>query len=169
MLSNCKKVQGHPKVRQPVIIDGSGEVLFGDQVEIGIEHSPFYYNGYIYIEVRRAFSKITFGNNVRISNCCSFVSGGEGINIGDGTLIGFNCEFFDSDFHDLDPTRRIGGIPKTAKIVIGRNVFLGSNVKIMKGVVIGDNSIIANSSVVTKSIPENVVAGGTPAKVLRAV
>jgi maltose O-acetyltransferase len=46
-------------------------------------------------------------------------------------------------------------------------VFLGSNVTILKGVTIGKNSIIGNGSVVTKNIPENVVAAGNPAKFIR--
>ena len=59
------------------------------------------------------------------------------------------------------------GTVKTKKVVVGQNVFLGSNVVILKGVTIGDNSVIANCSVVTKSIPENVIAAGVPAKVIR--
>lgn len=82
-------------------------------------------------------------------------------------MIGANCEFIDSDFHDLHPDRRFGGNAKMGKVVIGKNVFIGSNVKVLKSVFIGDNSVIANGSIVTKSIPENVVAGGIPAKVLR--
>lgn len=44
-----------------------------------------------------------------------------------------------------------------------------SNLSILKGVTIGKNSIIANGSVVTKSITENVIAGGNPAKVIRGL
>jgi len=49
------------------------------------------------------------------------------------------------------------------------NVFIGSNVKVMKGVSIGNNSVIANGSIVTRSIPENVLTGGVPAKVIRSL
>ncbi len=61
----------------------------------------------------------------------------------------------------------MGGAPRTAKVVIGENVFIGSNVRILKGVEIGNNSIIGNSSIVTKSIPANVIAGGNPVKILK--
>lgn len=169
ILSDCKNIQGNPKLNQPAIISGQGKVCFGIKNTIGVSQSPFYYSGYTYIEARKEFSEIRFGNNVWVNNACSFVSEGEGIFIGDGTIIGICCEFIDSDFHDLDPKKRMSGKPNTAKVVVGKNVFLGSNVKVMKGVVIGDNSIIANSSVVTKSIPENVIAGGNPAKVLRSL
>lgn len=97
------------------------------------------------------------------------ISEGEGITIGDKTLIGLNVEITDSDFHDLHPDRRTCGTPATAKVILGSNVFIGSNVKILKGVTIGDNSIIANGSIVTKSIPKNVIAGGIPAKIIKKI
>ena len=59
------------------------------------------------------------------------------------------------------------GIPKTGRVVIGENVFAGSNVKILKGVSIGDNTVIGNGSVVTKSIPGNVIAGGFPCRIIK--
>ena len=55
------------------------------------------------------------------------------------------------------------------EVIIGNNVWLGSNVKVLKGVSIGDNSIISAGSVVTKSVPENVIAGGIPAKVIKDI
>lgn len=58
---------------------------------------------------------------------------------------------------------------KIDKIKIGNNVFIGINSTIMPGVVIGDNVIIGAHSVVTKSIPNNSVAAGAPAKVLCTV
>ena len=167
VISDCKHVTGCPKIYQPVMICGKGKVVFGKKVTIGVMQSPSYHDNYTYIDVRKDFSEIRFGNNVWINNSCSFISEGEGIDIGGGTLMGINCEIIDSDFHELGPKKRMGGTPQTAKVIVGRNVFLGSNVKIMKGVIIGDNSVIANSSVVTKSIPANVIAGGNPAKVLR--
>ena len=168
-LSDCKQVQGKPKFNQPAIISGAGKILFGNNVQIGVKKSPFYYSGYCYIEARNESSKIRFGDNVIINNCCSFISGGEGIDIGKDTVIGSNCEFIDSDFHELNPSKRNEGTPKTARIVVGKNVFIGSNVKFLKGVTVGNNSVIANCSVVAKTVPENVVAGGNPAKVLRAL
>lgn len=57
-------------------------------------------------------------------------------------------------------------IPSHGKIKIGNNVWLGQNVSILKGVEIGDNVIIGYGSIVTKSIPSNSVAVGSPAKVI---
>lgn len=121
------------------------------------------------MDARKENSKIVIGDNVWINNNFMIASEGKGIEIGEKTLIGLNVEISDSDFHDLHPDRRMSGTPKTAKVLIGKNVFIGSNVKILKGVTIGDNSVIANSSVVTKSIPANVIAGGYPAKVIKQI
>lgn len=68
----------------------------------------------------------------------------------------------DADFHLEDPR---AGEPQPIKI--GDRVWLGANVVVMKGVTIGKNSIIGMNSVVSKDIPENSVAVGSPAKVIR--
>jgi serine acetyltransferase len=56
------------------------------------------------------------------------------------------------------------GRPREARVEIGENVMIGSNVRILKGVQIGNNSVIANGTVVTRSIPDNMLAFGNPAK-----
>lgn len=52
-------------------------------------------------------------------------------------------------------------------IIIGENVWVGADSRILKGVTIGNNSIVAACSVVTKDIPENCIAAGNPAKIVR--
>lgn len=167
LLSNCGKVIGRPKLNQPTQLLGDGTIVFGNNVNLGYFPSPFFYNSYIYVDARSKGSRIVFGDNVHVNNNCVFIAEGEGIEIGSDTLIGSCCEIIDSDFHDLHPDRRMSGKAKTAKVEIGRNVFIGNNVKIMKGVTIGDNCVIANGSIVAKSIPDSVIAGGNPAKVIK--
>ena len=170
IISNCRNIRGNLNLIQPTLILGEGQVEFGNNVALGVNPSPCLYNGYGHIEVRNKQSKVTIGNNVWINNNIIIISEGEGIEIGENTLIGFNVEITDTDFHDLCANKRSGGGNiKTAKVDIGRNVFIGSNVKILKGVTIGKNSIIANSSVVIKSIPSDVVAGGYPCKVIEKI
>ena len=53
------------------------------------------------------------------------------------------------------------------EIKIGNNVWVGYNVIILKGVIIGENSVIGAGSVVVKDIPENCIAAGNPAKVIK--
>jgi len=110
---------------------------------------------------------ISIGDHCRINNNCTIVSEGGGIEIGPYCLVGTNVEIYDSDFHALDPVkRRTGDAQSIFPVRIGVNVFIGSNVRILKGVNIGDNSVIANSAVVVDSIPPNVIAGGNPARIL---
>jgi len=49
-------------------------------------------------------------------------------------------------------------------VVIGQNVLIGSNVKILKGVEIGDHCVISNGTVVTRSFGKNRFIYGNPAK-----
>lgn len=57
---------------------------------------------------------------------------------------------------------------QTAPIVIGDNVWIGGGVIIMPGVTIGNNVVIGAGSVVTKDIPDHVVAYGNPCRVMRS-
>lgn len=67
--------------------------------------------------------------------------------------------------HDVN-TMSVMGYVKIGKIVIRDNAHIGARSLIMPGVTIGENSIIGAGSVVTKSIPDNVVAAGNPAKII---
>ena len=91
--------------------------------------------------------------------------------IGNNVIIGVGTQIRDTDNHSLNPFDRLNGLDwknkKTQPIKIGDNVFIGTNTIILKGVEIGDNCIIAAGSVVTKSIPENEIWGGNPAKFLK--
>lgn len=55
------------------------------------------------------------------------------------------------------------------KVKIGNNVYIGNNALIMPGVTIGNNVLVAAGSVVCKSVPDNVVIGGNPARVLQSI
>lgn len=106
---------------------------------------------------------ITVGKNVFINSGCHFQDQG-GITIGDGVLIGHNVLLATLN-HDFSPKKRSTLHP--APIVIGENVWIGSNATVVPGVTIGNGSIIAAGAVVTKNVPENVVAGGVPAKIIK--
>ena len=84
------------------------------------------------------------------------------IEIGDNVTIAPEAYFL---AHDASTFRELG-YTKVAKVHIGDNSFIGARALIMPGVSIGKNSIVAAGSVVTKSVEENTVVGGNPAKVL---
>lgn len=77
---------------------------------------------------------------------------------------GANTLITDTDWHWDDP--RAG---KDAPVHIGRNVWLGANVTVLKGVTIGENTVVAAGSVVARSLPPDVVAAGVPARVIRRI
>ena len=103
---------------------------------------------------------ITLGDSVFLNSGCEFQDQG-GVTIGDDCLIGHNTVFATLN-HDLAPSRRADMHP--APIVIGRNVWIGSNVTVLPGVTVGDNAVVAAASVVTKDVPKNSVVVGSPAQ-----
>lgn len=70
--------------------------------------------------------------------------------------------------HDGSTKKQIG-YSKIGRVIIEDNVFIGANCTILPNVKIGQNSIIGAGSVVTKDIPENVLAVGNPARVISTV
>ncbi len=110
---------------------------------------------------------ISIGNHFYANFDCVMLDGG-GIEIGDNVLFGPRVGIYTSN-HAIDAQERIAGGCYSKKVKIGNAVWIGGGVQINQGVIIGDNTIIASGSVVTKSIPENVIAGGVPCKVIRKI
>jgi acetyltransferase-like isoleucine patch superfamily enzyme len=112
---------------------------------------------------------IKIGNNVGLGEF-AYLGGAGGLEIGDDCIIGqaLSCHPENHNFNDLDLPYRYQGVTRKG-IKIGRNCWIGSKVTILDGVEIGDNCIIAAGSVVNKSIAENSVVGGVPAKVLKEI
>lgn len=108
---------------------------------------------------------IIIGEEVFINACCHFQDHG-GVTIGDGCQIGHNVVFATLN-HELDPEHRKTTRP--APIVLGKNVWIGSNATILQGVTIGDNVVVAAGAVVTKDVAKNTVVGGVPAKFIKKI
>lgn len=108
---------------------------------------------------------ITVGKNVFINMGCKFQDQG-GITIEDGALIGHNVVLATLN-HEASPDARRNLIPKPIRI--GKNAWIGSNAVILSGVTVGDGAIVAAGAVVTRDVPENTVAAGVPAKVIRKI
>lgn len=89
---------------------------------------------------------ITLGNNVHITDGVKFITH-DG-----GTLL----------YRHLIPDLEI-----TKPIVVGDNVYIGNNVIILPGVKIGNNVVIGAGAIVSRDIPDNSVAVGVPARVIK--
>ena len=87
----------------------------------------------------------------------SYINAKKGVTIENKVQIGSHCSIYS-----------ISTIDNTAgKVVLKENCKIGSHTTILPGVTIGRNSIIGANSLVNKDIPDNVVAVGVPAKVVR--
>ena len=116
-------------------------------------------------------AKLTIGNNVGISQSALICHCN--ITIEDNVKIGGGVKIFDTDFHSLDHFKRntkedIKNKVK-APVLIKNNAFIGAYSIVLKGVTIGKNSIVGAGSVVTKSIPDNQIWAGNPAKFIREI
>lgn len=151
------------------LIDGakSEQVILHDNVDMYGSITACH-NGTV---IMNEYSKIGYGTKLMAVN---------NITIGKYTAIADNTTIIDNNNHPIDPEYR-RKMRETAHgsdmrqwkhsanspIIIGENVWIGTNVRICKGVHIGDNAIIAACSVVTKDVPANAVAAGNPAKIVK--
>ena len=134
--------------------------------------------------------KVTMGPGVRPAPNVSFANG-ERISIGEGTRIGARthlwagstsgridigddcniaplCFVTASNYGTEPGIALMDQVKQDEDVVIGNGVWLGAGVLVMPGVTIGDGTVVAAGAVVTKDLPPNVIAGGNPAKVIRA-
>lgn len=139
-----------------------GEVLkilseiVGEKLENVTVFTPIYIN----------YGKhLNIGKNVFINFDCTFLTLG-GITIEDGVLIGPKVSLI-TENHPLTPQHRKGLIGKS--IHIKKNAWIGASATILPGVTIGENAVVAAGAVVSKDVPDNVLAGGIPAKIIKTI
>lgn len=167
MISENHYYGNSPKLFQPVLFAGNGKISFEPNIRLGYPDSPFFYNGYIYLDARGQNSEIRIGENTYINNNSWLIADNAKIRIGKNVLTGPSFVAVTSDFHNLNPYKRLSTAYPKMNVFIDDNVFIGNNVTVLKGVTIGCNSVIGSGSIVTRNIPENVVAAGVPCRVLK--
>ncbi|MCH3921641.1 sugar O-acetyltransferase [Limosilactobacillus sp.] len=114
-----------------------------------------------------------YGNHIKVgdyfyANTGCIISDVGEVVIGDHVLFGPRVNILTAG-HPVHPVSRNSGYEYGMPITIGNNVWLGGNVTVCPGVTIGNNVVIGAGSVVTKDIPDNVVAVGNPCHVLRKI
>lgn len=90
------------------------------------------------------------------------------VRIGDNVLLGPNVQIYTAG-HPTDPVRRLTGLEFGRPVTIGSSVWIGGGAILCPGVTIGHNTTIGAGSVVTKDIPDNVIAAGNPCKIIRSL
>lgn len=106
---------------------------------------------------------VHIGRNCVVMNGCLMMGAG-GITIEDGALVAANVQLI-SNNHDLYDRQILTCKPVHLK----RNCWIGAGSTILPGVTVGENAVVGAASVVTKSIPDNCIAVGNPAKVIKTI
>ncbi|GAB4491601.1 MAG: DapH/DapD/GlmU-related protein [Anaerolineales bacterium] len=129
--------------------------------------NPLAPNHPVVLSTLRAGAVLEIGRNFGMTG--GSICAATRVTIGNNVAVGANCVITDTDFHPLHPHARLlepqNG--KSEPVVIGDNVFIGMNSIVLKGVTIGANSVIGAGSVVSRSIPADSIAAGSPAVVIR--
>lgn len=112
-----------------------------------------------------------YGYNIKLgesfyANHNLIILDGAKVSFGDNVYVGPNCGFYTA-YHSLDKIERDNGYEGAKPINVGNSVWFGGNVVVLPGVTIGNNVVIGAGSVVTKDIPDNVIAAGNPCKIIR--
>lgn len=109
---------------------------------------------------------VRIGRNVSINENV-FLDGFGGLEIGDDCRIAHGCSFISEDhvFDDPDTPIRLQG-KRAGAIVLGRDVWLGCGVRVLRGVRIGEGCVVGAGAVVTRDLPPMSLAVGVPARVV---
>ena len=161
----------HSRICYPCSLQGEGQknITIGDNTTIASTSILGCWTKY----GKQSFSNasITIGNHCNIGEY-NHITACNKITIGNGLLTGRYVIISDNSHGGLSkeestimPLQR--NLQSKGEVVIGENVWLGDKVTVLSGVHIGNNVIVAANAVVTKDLPENCVAAGVPARVVK--
>lgn len=156
------------KIKPPIALKGGEYMKIGENFRAGKDMVLQCWDQYEkdkFMPCLEIGTNVSFGDNSHVG-CILFIK------IGDNLLTGRNVYITDH-FHGIG-TLDEGLIPPKKRslyakgtVKIGNNVWLGENSVILPNVTIGDNVTVGANAVVTKDLPDNCVAAGVPAKVIR--
>lgn len=163
-------------IAYPCILQGGGEsrISIGDNSHIGSHCILGCWKQYNTFDGQQIFNpEITIGDNCSVGEY-SQITAVSRITIGDGLLTGRFVYIGDNShgglsFEESQIRPALRPLQSKGEIVIGNNVWIGDKVTILGGVTIGDNVIIAANAVVTKDLPNNCVAAGIPAHIIKQI
>ena len=115
---------------------------------------------------------VTIGKGCKVYSSVSFGSEPYLVTLGDNVRVTGGCKFVTHDgglWVVRNMAQEYSNVEKFGKIVVGNNVHIGINTVIMPGVTIGNNCIIGVGAIVTKDIPDNSIAAGVPARVIKTL
>lgn len=151
VLGGAAKVGASPVVIGTPIVD-CPDLEIGDRFMIWSAHRQTLVSG---------SGRIRIGNGVFI-NAGSIVYSELAITIGDDVALANEVYIMDTPSHGIE-----GRQPAPAPVVIGDGTWVGARAIVLPGVTIGSRVVVGAGSVVTKDIPDDVMVGGNPARVIR--
>jgi acetyltransferase-like isoleucine patch superfamily enzyme len=145
------RVYGRLRVRGP------GRVVFGNNVSVAMEVTPYTHAPDALIEI----GDDSFLNGTRFG-CQQLIRVGPRAILADARIL-------DTDFHPLDPDRRHdpGAPVRSAPILLEENVWIGAAAGLLPGTRIGRNSVVGFGAVCSGDYPANTIIAGNPARVVR--
>jgi maltose O-acetyltransferase len=146
-----------PNIRGKVKFHIRGEAVFGDRFTVLGDPAA------VRISVEDG-ARLTIGDHVAM-NCGVSIDAWHDVRIGSKVMIAPNVTILDDNRHELEPGASLYNGPT----VIEDNVWLAANVTILPGVTVGTGSVVAGHSVVSRDVPPNSLAAGSPAKVIKSL
>jgi acetyltransferase-like isoleucine patch superfamily enzyme len=162
--SQCDRVGRNFLLCEMPFIVGAGRIGIGDGVVFG--------GTVVFMFGNRGprSPEVTIGDRTFLGHCVNLTLS-DSIRIGDHCLIASGVQISDFDGHPVDAARRRANEATPPEgirpVVIGDDVWIGSNALILKGVSIGDRSVVGAGAVVTRDVPPDVVVAGNPARIVK--
>ena len=152
LCEDLNATRGRERKKREIII----KQLFGQVGKNCWVESPFFCDYGYNIEV---------GDNFYSNHGCTILDCSR-VKFGNGALLGPGVVIAAAD-HPRQATVRASGLELAAPIIVGDNCWIGGNATICPGVTLGNGVVVGAGAVVTKDMPDNVVCGGVPARILR--
>ena len=133
-------------------------------VPVKMLYSALYPVGYARILGVQMKGEVTiYGSSYRMFSAEPYL-----VTLGDNVYISVGAEFICHDGSTLPFRKDIPDLELAGEITVGDNVFIGKGATILAGVKIGSNCVVGANALVTKSVPDNSVYGGNPARFIKS-
>jgi acetyltransferase-like isoleucine patch superfamily enzyme len=165
--SQCADIGPRFRMEKLPYVVGQGTIKLGADVRLSGKSSIAFTNGYPW-----GRPALHVGDGTFIGHGCAFAVA-KSIHIGARCLLAAGVRVRDHDGHPLDARGRVAGemapADRVAAVVIGDDVWIGTNASLLKGVTIGARAVIGADSVVTRDVSPDTIVAGNPARELRHV